>query len=199
MSYDLEGRLQEICSCATICPCWAGKDPDGGTCGFSWVFHVDRGHVGGVEVAGMNMGFLGHLPGNVFDGNVRLLVLVDERASEVQENALLAAFTGKEGGPLADLAGLIGEVVGVERAPIEFDVDKGSGRFRAGPYFEGEVEGLRSMTGVPTTLNDAPVGPVLGSPAYPGIVQRYRVSDERHGLEFTAAQSTQSEFRYVCA
>jgi hypothetical protein len=49
-------------------------------------------------------------------------------ATSAQQEALLAAFTGKEGGPLADLAGLIGEVVAVERAPIEFDVPRALAR-----------------------------------------------------------------------
>ena len=197
MGYDLEGRMQEICSCATFCPCWAGQDPDGGTCGFSWIFHFDRGHVNGVEVGGLNIGFLGHLPGNPFNGNVRIKVLVDENATDAQQEALLAAYTGKVGGPLADLAGLVGEVVAVERAPIEFKVDKGNGTFRAGDQFEGEVEGYRSMNGNPTTLNDATLGPVLGSPAYPAKVVRYRVRDDEHGLEFAPGQATQSEFHYV--
>jgi hypothetical protein len=41
-----------------------GPDPDGGSCDFNWVFHFDRGQIGGVEVAGLNLGFLGNLPGN---------------------------------------------------------------------------------------------------------------------------------------
>ena len=72
-------------------------------------------------------------------------------------------------------------MVGVERAPIEFDVNKGSGRFQAGKLFEG----YRSLTGAPTTLNDSTVASVLGSPAYPGKVLRYQVTDEQQRMEFT--------------
>ena len=32
MGYQLQGRLLEVCSCNTLCPCWVGDDPDGGTC-----------------------------------------------------------------------------------------------------------------------------------------------------------------------
>jgi hypothetical protein len=42
----------------------------------------------------------------------------------------------------------------------------------------------RSLTGAPTTLNDFTVAPVLCSPAYPGKVLRYQVTDEQHGMEF---------------
>ena len=32
MGYQLQGRLLEVCTCNTLCPCWVGDDPDGGTC-----------------------------------------------------------------------------------------------------------------------------------------------------------------------
>lgn len=197
MGYDLEGRMTEICTCKTVCPCWGALDPDGGTCDFSWLFHIDRGHIGGVEVAGLNMGFLGHLPGNPMAGNVRLLVIVDDAATNAQQEALLAAFTGKEGGPLADLAGLVGEVVAVERAAIEFDVNEGSGTFRVEGWFEAEVQGQRSGNGNPTKLVDAALSPVLGTPAYPGSPVRFQLSAAEHGFAFPARSSTQSEFHHV--
>lgn len=34
--YDLEGSLLEACSCAVLCPCWIGEDPDGGSCSTGW-------------------------------------------------------------------------------------------------------------------------------------------------------------------
>lgn len=107
-------------------------------------------------MAGLNMAFLGNLPGNVMEGNVRLLVIVDDKATDAQQESLLAAFTGKEGGPLADLAGLVGEVVAVERAAIEFDVNEGSGTFRVGGRFEGEVQGQRSSCGMWRPWCDTP-------------------------------------------
>jgi hypothetical protein len=199
MGYDLEGRMAEVCSCTVYCPCWGGSDPDGGVCDFSWVFHVDRGRVGGVDVGGLNMAFIGHLPGNPMDGDVRLLVIVDDAATDEQQEALLAAFTGQAGGPLADLAGLVGEVVGVERAPIEFDIREGSGSFRVAGRFEGEVRGQRSPNGNPTMLVDTALSPVLGSPVYPGEPVRYRMTAAEHGFDVQGRNSSQTEFHYVVA
>jgi hypothetical protein len=199
MGYDIEGRMAEVCTCKTYCPCWAGKDPDGGACDFSWVFHVDRGQVAGVEVAGLNMAFIGHLPGNPLAGNVRLLVIVDDSATEQQQEALLGAFTGQQGGPLADLAGLVGEVVAVERAPVDFDVAKGTGTFRAGGRFEAEVQGHQSPTGNPTMLVDTALSPVLGSPAYSGDAIRFQVTAAEHGYDFPGRSAMQTEFHYAVA
>lgn len=199
MGYDVEGRMSEVCTCKSYCPCWGGNDPDGGTCDFAWCFHFDRGQINGTEVAGLSMGFLANLPGNPLDGNVRLLVIVDDAATEEQEQAMLGAFTGQFGGPLADLAGLVGEVVAVERAPIEFDVKEGSGTVRVGGRFETEVEGHRAANGNPTRLVDAVLSPVLGSPGYPGKVNRFQLSASEHGFDFPANSAMQTEFHYASA
>ena len=63
----------------------------------------------------------------------------------------------------------------------------------------GEVEGFGSLAGAPTTLNDAVVAPVLGSPAYPGKVVRYEMGEADHGVHFTGRHSTQSELHYIMA
>lgn len=197
MGYRLKGRMAEVCSCKTLCPCSVGEVADGNSCGFSWVFHFDRGDINGTDVTGLNMALLGHHKDNVFDGKVRVAVIVDERADDSQQAALIDAFTGKAGGPLADLAGLVQEVVGVIRAPIEFNVDKGSGSFSVHGVVEGEVEGYASKDGTPTTLNNSAIGDFIGALAYPGKVVRHRVMNTEFGLQFRGRQSTQTEFNYV--
>lgn len=199
MGYDLEGRMSEVCTCTTYCPCWAGNDPDGGACDFAWAFHFDRGQINRTAVAGLTIAFVAHLPGNPLDGNVRMLVIVDDAATEEQQEALLAAFTGQLGGPLADLAGLVSEVVAVERAPIEFDVTHGTGTVRVAGRFETEVEGHRTADGNPTRLVDAVLSPVLGTPGYPGKVNRFRLTASEHGYEFPARSAMQTEFHYATA
>ena len=53
------------------------------------------------------------------EGNWRLGMFVDEDATDEQLEKLTAVFGGQMGGPMAGFAPLIGEVLGVERAPIE--------------------------------------------------------------------------------
>lgn len=197
MGYQLTGRMAEVCSCKSLCPCSVGETADGNSCGFSWVFHFDRGEINGVDVAGLNLALLGHHKDNVFDGKVRIAVILDERADDSQQAALIEAFTGKAGGPLADLAGLVQEVVGVIRAPIEFNVDKGTGSFNVHGVVEGEVEGYTSPDGTPTTLNNSVLGAFIGTLAYPGKVVRHHVTNTEFGLQFRGRQSTQTEFSYM--
>jgi hypothetical protein len=115
MAYKLEGSILEVCDCNVLCPCWVGEKPDNGTCQSALAYHFDRGTIDGLDVSGLTFAVNVFIPGNPLEGNWRAHLYVDERASPEQEAALLGVFTGKQGGPVADLAALVGEVVKVER------------------------------------------------------------------------------------
>jgi hypothetical protein len=53
------------------------------------------------------------------DGNWRLGTVIDGTASDEQAEKLQGVFSGELGGPMAALGPLIGENLGVQRAPIE--------------------------------------------------------------------------------
>src|SRR6266498_5757464 len=97
MAYEIKGRLLESCTCNTLCPCWVGEDPDGGKCDGVLCWHVDEGTINGVDVSGRTFTILAHIPGNILLGNWRVVVYVDDEATEEQENALLQLWTGKLG------------------------------------------------------------------------------------------------------
>jgi hypothetical protein len=200
MGYQLEGRMAEVCTCHTYCPCSAGLEPDGGVCEFNWVFHLDRGVVNGVDVGGLNMGIIGHLDGRPgVPGTVRAAIFVDDGSSPEQHEALMAAFTGQEGGPLAELATLIGEVVTVERVSITFDVDKGTGSFQIGDVAKGGMQAHRGPDGTPTTLSNFALSGVLGGVAYPGMPTHHEMQARELGFDFSVNSSEQFEFAYATA
>ena len=130
--YQLEGSLLEVCSCDVLCPCWIGEDPDGGDCESVVAYHFDRGRISGVDVSGLTLVGVVLIPGNVLEGNWRQLLFVDDRATRRAGRAMVDAFTGKLGGPLADLAELVGERVAIERAPIEHEIVDGAGTLKVG-------------------------------------------------------------------
>jgi len=155
MAYKLEGSLLEVCNCEVLCPCWIGVDPDNGTCDTVVAHHFEKGEIDGVDVSGLTMGFTAHVPGNILKGNWRAVVHIDQRATKEQEQALLSVYTGKQGGPIADLVQLIGEVVAVERSPITFEVEEGKGTLRIGTIADCEMEPFRGPDGGVTTLRDS--------------------------------------------
>lgn len=198
MGYDIKGRMAELCTCQSICPCAVGLAPDGNVCEFSWVFQFDEGAVAGQDVSGLRMGMLGRLDGSVVDGTVRAAIFIDERASEDQEKALMQAFTGELGGPLADLASLVGEVAGIARVPIELDVEQGSGRFRIGAVAKGGMEALRDPSGAPARLTNFALAP-LGHVDYPGLPTDFEVNADDLGFRFTPNSSSTFEFHHKVA
>jgi hypothetical protein len=182
MAYQIEGALFEVCTCNILCPCWVGEDPDNGTCDGLLGWRVDKGTINGVDVSGITLAMLAHIPGNVLAGNWRAMVYLDEKATEDQEEALLSVFTGKLGGPIADMASLVGEVVGVERAPITAEVEGGKGVIKIGRAVEAEMEPFKGMTGESTTLHDTIFTTIPGSPAYPGKAPKYKANIPALGL-----------------
>jgi hypothetical protein len=183
MAYSLEGSILEVCNCNVLCPCWIGEDPDNGTCDTVVAYHFDRGTINGTDVAGHTIALLAHVPGNILKGNWKALVVVDDKTSDAQQQAILDVWTGKLGGPVADLAGLVGEVVGVERAPITFTLSEGKGTLKVGSLAECEMEPYRGPTGEVTTLNESVFTTIPGAPAWVGKASKYTRNTSKFGLK----------------
>ena len=198
MSYTLEGSILEVCDCNVLCPCWIGEDPDNGTCDSIVAYHVDQGNIEGVDVSGLTLAMIAHIPGNVLKGNFRVVTFVDDRATDQQEEALLNAFGGKLGGPAADLAELVGEMVAVERAPITFQVEGGQGTLRIGQDAEAEIEPYLGPTGQVTTLNESIFSTIPGSPAYVAKASTYRLKNAALGFDIDLKDhnAIQGPFRF---
>ena len=183
MAYRLEGSLLEFCTCNAICPCWIGEDPDGGTCDVAIAWHFRKGNIDGVDVSGLTLGAMAHVPGNILEGNWRVVVVMDEKATTQQEEAILNVYTGKLGGPVADLVKLIGEVVGVERAPITFQADKGKGTLKIGQAVDAVMEPYLDSKGEPTMLHNSVFSSIGGAPAYAGKAPTYKVTNQALGMD----------------
>jgi hypothetical protein len=198
MAYHLEGRLLEVCNCRVLCPCWIGEDPDNGTCDTIVSWHFDKGTVEGVDVAGSTIAAIAHIPGNILKGNWRAAIYINETASKAQEEALLKVYTGKLGGPVAELVSLIGEVVSVERAHITFEVHGGSGTLKIGDFASAELEPYMGATGGKTTLIDTIFSTVPGAPVFVGKASSYRSKNAKLGidLDMQGHNALQSTFQF---
>jgi hypothetical protein len=106
-------------------------------------------------VGGRTVAVIADTPKVMTDGNWRLGMFVDDGASDEQLQKLTAVFGGQMGGPMAGLAPLVGEVLGVERAPIEVVEDGLSHSVRIGDVIDFEVEDIVPFgveTGQPVRL-----------------------------------------------
>ena len=199
MSYNLEGSLLEVCDCDVLCPCWIGEDPDNGTCQSALAYQIDQGTIDGVDVSGLTCAIAAFIPGNVLAGNFRVVRYVDDRASAEQEAALLAAFRGEKGGPLADLAQLVGEEVAARRAPITFTVDARQGHAphrRSGPRRHGTLSGPERSSRPSWSRASSPP-----SPAHPPMSARPAASrwfSRRSGSISSSPATTRSRASSAC-
>ncbi len=196
MAYHLEGRLLKVCDCRVLCPCWIGEDPDNGTCDSMQAWHFDKGAIDEVDVTGRTIAAVFHIPGNIFKGNIRAALYVDDGATDEQQQAILDVWGGKQGGPVADLAKLVGEVVSIERVPITFAVNEGRGTLRVGDSGFAELEPYRGPNGAVTTLADTIFSTVPGAPVFVGKATRYKSKNPKlgHDLELSGHNALQSTF-----
>jgi hypothetical protein len=144
MAWKLKGSYAETCSCELMCPCNLSFD-HGATydfCRATLAFAIREGEIEGTDVGGLNVVAIVDTPKVMTDGNWRLGVYLDERASDEQAEKLQRVFTGQAGGPMEGLAPLVGEVVGIERAPIEISDDGLRHAVRVGDAIDFEIEDI---------------------------------------------------------
>jgi hypothetical protein len=124
--WEIRGEYFEACSCDSVCPCptsGLAARPTKGSCDAGLVFRVERGAYAETRLDGLSFAVLLHTPGPMIQGNWTVGVIVDERASAPQREALTAIASGQGGGPMAALAPLVGRVGGVEARPITMQMD----------------------------------------------------------------------------
>jgi hypothetical protein len=144
MSWSLKGSYVETCSCDLICPCNASF-AHGATydfCRVTLVFNIREGEVEGTDIGGLKVALIADTPKVMTEGNWRLGVFVDERATDEQLDKLVQVFGGQLGGPMAGLAPLVGEMLGVERAAIEVDDEGVRHSVRVGDVIDFEIEDI---------------------------------------------------------
>jgi len=130
-SWQLNGDYCETCSCDFLCPCLPSNlaaQPTKGSCHFAFVFHIDQGRYGSLTLDGLNFAVVGQAPGVMSQGNWSVGLILDERSTADQQQAITAIASGQAGGPMAPLSGFIGTFLGTEVQPIRY---QGSGLQRS--------------------------------------------------------------------
>jgi hypothetical protein len=149
--WHVSGQYYETCNCDFICLCFAGGltvTPTKGTCTVAMAFQVEHGAFGRVPLDDLGFIIVAHAPEAMVRGNWSVGIVVDERATDEQRDALGAIASGAAGGPIAALSGFVGKFLGMQPASIRFDRHghkwsvraadavemSGTGVLRAGPH-----------------------------------------------------------------
>jgi hypothetical protein len=125
-SWKVSGQYYETCNCDFMCPCILQQmepEPTEGTCIFAMGYQIENGTFGSTSLDGLGFIVLGFTPEAMGKGNWSVGLVIDDRATAEQRDAITAIASGAAGGPMAGLSGLIGNFLGVESAPIQFARD----------------------------------------------------------------------------
>ena len=147
-AWNISGQYVETCSCDFVCPCILGQmavRPSKGSCIFAMAMQVERGSFGDVALNGLMFIVLGMTPEEMGKGNWSVGLVIDERATAAQRDAITAIASGAAGGPMAPLSGLIGKFLGAEQAPIRIEQDGRKFTVTAGKLVDMAGEGAMGI------------------------------------------------------
>ena len=178
--WRLRGDWFDVCRCRVPCACTFAQAPDEDQCDGILAWHINEGNYGDVKLDDLSVVAVGSFVGNIWAGEAKdskMGFFIDERADESQREAIQTIFGGDAGGWPAGFAELIEEVLGIEFAPIDFEIDDEltSWRVEVPGKARGSAEALTGPTSPDTavTVHNAP-----GAEVGPGQVATYATASE---------------------
>jgi hypothetical protein len=156
MAWRIRGNYMESCNCDFLCPCiltGLGESTHG-HCTFAMAFHIEDGEFEGTSLDGINFVLVGRTPGQMADGNWEVGLIVDERADQEQQDALGQIAGGNAGGPVAGLAPLIGNFLGIESKPIHFEGQGNTWSVKVPDMIDQAVRGAEGLGGATLAIDD---------------------------------------------
>ena len=177
--WRLAGDWFDVCRCRVPCPCTFAQAPDEDECDGILAWHINEGTYGDVSLDDLNVVAVASFTGNIWAGEAKpkMGIFIDERADDSQREALQTIWGGDAGGWPGGFAELVDEVLGIEYAPIEFELadDLSSWSVEVPGKAKGSAEALTGPTSpeVPVQVHNAP-----GAEVGPGQVATYATAKE---------------------
>ncbi len=187
-NWHTAGDWFDVCKCNVPCPCEFAETPTYGDCEGVLAWHIRKGRYGRVPLDGLNLLGLGSFKGNLWAGETKATMglFIDERADDRQREALQMVFGGRAGGFPAEFAKFIGEMRGIEFAPIKFEISRNLAYWRA--EIPGKVLAKAEALSGPMTPKGKRVQTLNppGSEVGPGTVATWgrATADEVNALGF---------------
>ncbi len=143
-SWSLKGTVTLACNCDWGCPCNFNARPTHGHCEGEWTWHVEDGRYGQTRLDGLHFTLAADWPGAIHEGNGEALILVDERATDAQRQAILTLLGGEAGGPWSILRATLSRVHGPQFVPYTVELQGVHSTIRAGEKLHLELTPIRN-------------------------------------------------------
>lgn len=200
-NWRIEGEWLKNCTCAYGCPCDFNARPTHGECTGLVAMRITNGYFETTHLDGLMFCVTVHFPGALHEGNGQAQVIIDERASPEQREALFAILSGEhsEEGTLFQILSLI---VTKMHDPIyapfvfTFDQEARTGGVHIPGVLDTDVEPIRNpVTGAPHRIRVVmPEGfeHLVGEVASSNISSLGAISFETTGTHSTLAHVIQT-------
>lgn len=136
-----KGLMLETCNCAHACSCNLTMLPTDGTCRAVVGFKVKEGRYGDTKLDGVEFVYCAAWPGPIHRGNGKGRVIVSDKATPAQREAIAAIATGQagDGGPFAIFASTFPEPAKVLSGPVSIESGVRRGSINAGRYGHAKI------------------------------------------------------------
>ncbi|HEV7804816.1 MAG TPA: DUF1326 domain-containing protein [Solirubrobacteraceae bacterium] len=197
--YRVAGRFLEACDCYAICPCWIDEVPDDDRCTGIYVWDISTGDAQGHGLDGLRVASVSYHQGKRRSTRQTVVLLIDERASDGQREVLADIFSGRSGGPLAELAEMLGRVAGQRTAKIDITWDGVKAKLNIEGKVRVSTRPKIGPSGRVTTLVDPAIADSFGSPAHVSLSDKFVVDleDLDEKIEVTGRSATTGWFAYT--
>jgi hypothetical protein len=197
MAWSVQGTYIEACNCEAACPCIFFSPPTEGECTAVVGWHIDKGRHGETLLDGLNAALIVQAPGNMKDGKWKVALYVDERGDEKQRAALQGIFSGADGGHVANLGPLIGQVLGVRPTAIEFERAANSRfRFQVKDAASTEFEPVSGQAGGAVEIKGHPLAVSPGEPVTVSRASSLKIDDHGIACEIAGRNAFFAPFAY---
>ena len=174
VKWTLKGREFAHCNCSYGCPCQFNALPTHGNCRAVVGIEIAEGHHGDTRLDGLKVAGIFAWPGPIHEGHGEAVVVVDERATERQREALLRILSGEDTEPGATVFNVFASTLDKLNDPLFARID-----------FEVDVEARRAKLKVPGVI-EARGEPILNPVT--GAEHRARI-ELPHGFEYAVAEA----------
>lgn len=173
VKWTIRAREFTNCNCAYGCPCQFNALPTKGFCQAVVGMQIDEGFHGSTRLDGLRFAGIFSWPGPIHEGKGEACVVIDQRATPPQREALLRILTGEDTEPGATIFQVFSATFDKLYAPIFSDIE-----------FEVDIDARKARLVVPG-ITAGRGEPILN----PVTKAEHRVRiDIPHGFEYSIAE-----------
>ena len=148
VKWTIKAREFANCNCAYGCPCQFNALPTHGDCHAVVAMQIDEGHHGNTKLDGLKAVSVLSWPGPIHLGHGQAQIIIDDRASQPQRDALLRILSGQDTEPGATVFQVFASTLDKVHEPqfskidLDIDVERPAARIKVDGWVDARGEAI---------------------------------------------------------